>query len=232
MSSAKPAAAKPRKGLNAEEWRPDYPVRYAPLFSWPPKPVATLRWLALGYPSWLAPWSLLYVALAAATWTYAQPPVADFADPASDAFRNAALYIYARNFVLQCVFAGFWHLVLVTLRLQGDKGAYYPGPPAEDPKFLFGNQVYDNMFWSLTSGVGIQSAYESFYFWLMAHGKLPRALDWGTEPVLFAAWIFVLILWREVGGCGGGCPRPSVEGTQRRTVHAGKEVLAHGSAPQ
>lgn len=200
--SSKPApppasGPKSRKGLNDGEWRPDYPVKYAPLVSWPPKPVATLRWLLFGYPSWTAPWTLIYVAIAWATWTYFQPPLEAFLEPRSQAFREAALYLYARNFVLQVIFAGGWHLVLVTLRLQGDKGAYWPGPPAVDPKFLFGSQVYDNMFWSLTSGVGTQAAYETFYFWLMAHGKLPRQLDFGAEPALFLGWIFVLILWRE-----------------------------------
>ena len=35
-------------------WRPPYPVRYAPLLTWPVRPLAFLKWI-FGYPGFLWP---------------------------------------------------------------------------------------------------------------------------------------------------------------------------------
>ena len=40
-------------------------------------------------------------------------------------------------------------------------------------QFTFGGQVRDNMFWSLTSGVGFWAAYEVLLFWAMGNGWAP-----------------------------------------------------------
>ena len=42
-------------------YQPLEPIRMPPLYSWPPRPVATLRWIATGL---LFPWGLLFIGLA------------------------------------------------------------------------------------------------------------------------------------------------------------------------
>jgi len=49
-------------------------------------------------------------------------------------------------------------------------------------KFLWRNQVKDNVFWSLASGVTVWSLYESLTMWLWADGRIPHA-EWGSAPV-------------------------------------------------
>ena len=39
----------------------------------------------------------------------------------------------------------------------------------DNDKFLWNNQVWDNMFWSIVSGVTIVSAYEALTFWIYAN---------------------------------------------------------------
>lgn len=51
---------------------PPYPIEYAPLFCWPPRPKATLKWL-FGYPGFIWPWHLLFFLITAATWFWLQP---------------------------------------------------------------------------------------------------------------------------------------------------------------
>jgi len=64
------------------------------------------------------------------------------------------LPLYLRNLLLMAVVAGSLHLYLYTCRKQGKRLKYDPRERHETGrKFWFGNQVHDNMFWSLGSGV-------------------------------------------------------------------------------
>ena len=54
------------------EWQPPYPVKYAPLFEWPPRPLVVLKWL-LSYPGFLWPWNSVYLLITVVSWFYLQP---------------------------------------------------------------------------------------------------------------------------------------------------------------
>jgi hypothetical protein len=54
------------------EWQPPYPVKYAPLFEWLPRPVAVLKWL-FSYPGFLWPWNSVYLLMTVGSWLYLQP---------------------------------------------------------------------------------------------------------------------------------------------------------------
>ena len=45
-------------------WTPGQPASHAPLFAFPPRPLALLRWL----PHYFLPWNLLWAASALAWW--------------------------------------------------------------------------------------------------------------------------------------------------------------------
>lgn len=108
------------------EWRPAYPVRYAPVFSWPVQMKRLLQWL-FGYPGFLWPWNLIYLAITVGTWFYFQPDLARCAELCVDWIAPMAL----RNLVLIWLVAGGWHLLLYTFRLQGTDRKY-------DPRWLTG----------------------------------------------------------------------------------------------
>ena len=64
-----PGSAKPDPGAhNAKgEWRPAYPCSYAPLFVWPPRPLAVLKWI-INYPGFVWPRNLVLLAISAVSW--------------------------------------------------------------------------------------------------------------------------------------------------------------------
>ena len=187
------------------DWRPSYPVRYGPLFAFPTldQPLKVLGWL-LSYPGFLWPWNTIYLALVMVSWRYMQPPTADFAAPSLDLaspFARACGVLLARNLALLWLVAGgFWHLPLYTLGLQGRERKYDARPQArgaDAAKFLFSDQVLDNVFWSCCSGVPVQTAFEVLYFWALATGRA-TALDWDAHPVYSALWLCCVPFWREL----------------------------------
>ena len=50
-------------------WTPTEPLAHAPLFAFPPRPLALLRWL----PHYFLPWNLLWAASAIAWWVWIIP---------------------------------------------------------------------------------------------------------------------------------------------------------------
>lgn len=139
------------------EWRPEGNVKLPPIYSWPMKPVKVLRWLFV-YDGYLLPWNIFYVAVATLVWFYLTPPLADMAT-----WRwEWVAQLFARNAVLLVVFTGVLHLRLYVQRAQSTRFKYngqWPDKPNKD--FLFGKQIYDNMFWTIVSGGTIWSAYEA-----------------------------------------------------------------------
>ena len=174
------------------EWAPPYPVKYAPLFVWPPRPRDMLKWL-LSYPGFLWPWNSIYLLITVISWFYLQPALSRCAEFKADWI----VLMYLRNLGLLWLVSGGWHLLLYNLKLQGAERKYDPRWLArDDPKFLFHNQVYDNIFWSCVSGCTVWTAYEVLYLWSAAHQWVPYA-DWKSHPVYCALWLCAIPFWRE-----------------------------------
>jgi hypothetical protein len=136
-AEASPATPGSAADSPTKEWRPENGVRYAPVFVWPPQPVAFARWL-VGWPGFLAPWNAVYVAIAVATHAYTQPELSACAQLSLDWIGPMLL----RNMALLWAFAGGWHVLLHMLRVNGTHKKYDPAWPATgEPKFMFGDQV-------------------------------------------------------------------------------------------
>lgn len=174
------------------EWRPPYPVKYAPIFVWPPRPRDVLKW-ALSYPGFLWPWNSVYLLITLITWFYLQPSLSRCVHLRFDWIG----LMYLRNLALIWLVSGGWHLILYTLKLQGTERKYDPRWQSKtSPSFLFRNQVYDNIFWSCVSGCTVWTAYEVFFMWAWANKLLPY-VSWSEHPVYFAAWLCIIPFWRE-----------------------------------
>jgi sterol desaturase/sphingolipid hydroxylase (fatty acid hydroxylase superfamily) len=174
------------------EWRPPYPVKYAPLFIWPPRPREIFKWL-LSYPGFLWPWNSVYLLITLITWFYLQPSLSRCVHLRMDWIG----LMYLRNLALLWLTAGGWHLLLYTLRAQGTERKYDPRWQSKtSPSFLFRNQVYDNIFWSCVSGCAVWTAYEVFFMWLWANKLLPY-VNWSQHPIYFAFWLCAIPFWRE-----------------------------------
>jgi sterol desaturase/sphingolipid hydroxylase (fatty acid hydroxylase superfamily) len=169
------------------EWQPDQLPEPSPLFRLPWKPLAILKYL-FKWEGFFWPYNLVYAILAVVCWWFFTPSLAQAA-------RFQVWWIaeiYARNVVLLILVAGGLHLRLYVTRGQGTKYKYTNKWMAtNDPKFLFKNQVWDNIFWNLTSGALIWTAYEAVTLWLFANGKIPY-VDWRAHPV-YCVLIMLLV---------------------------------------
>jgi len=161
------------------------------LFSWPPKPVKSFKFL-FAPEGFLWPYNLIYALLAVFAWVYFTPHLSRAVNFQIDWIAE----IYLRNVVLLTIIAGGLHLRLYMKKGQGLKYKYTDKWLAKnDKRFLFNNQTWDNIFWSLTSGSIIWTAYEALTLWMYANGKLPY-IDFATHPVYFVLLMIAILFLR------------------------------------
>ena len=159
-----------------------------PLFSWPPRPWDALKWLY----NYLFPWNLIYMGIATVTWLYWQPALSRCAE-----FRpDWILEMFIRNELLLIGIVSAWHLRFWSLKRQGLKYKYTPDWMAVgNRKFMWGNQLRDNVFWSCVSGGIIWTAYEVLIMWAYANEMVPY-VDPRAEPIYFVTILCGIQMWR------------------------------------
>ena len=170
-------------------WQPDKEIGMPnPVFSWPPKPVAAVKW----FYHYLFPWNLIYIIIAALTWFFLTPEMARMTE-----FRVGwILEIFIRNQIMLIVFASALHIYFWSRKSQGFQYKYTPDWMGKSKRqFLWNDQVRDNVFWSVVSGGTIWTAFEVLMLWAYANRFIPFA-DPREQPVLFAAVLILVPLWR------------------------------------
>ncbi len=170
---------------------PPVPLQVSPLFQWPLRPMAILRWF---WDSWfLISEKLILLGIAFACVAWIQPPL-DVTDTLAPGW---IVEIWLRNLVLMTLVAGGLHLYFYRWSLQGQRLKYDARPLMVSGKqFTLGGQIRDNMFWTLASGVTIWTGYEVLIFWAMGNGVAP-VLTWGQSPVWFVALFLLIPLWES-----------------------------------
>ena len=176
-------------------WHPELPLDEVPLFVWPMRPLEALKWL-LGRSFLLSP-NLLYGGLAVFTWWRFGPRL----EACVEFHSGWILLTYALNLGSVVAVAGALHLYFYTFKRQGNERRLDPSELAtNNPKFNFKDQVWDNICWTLLSGVTIWTAYQVLFMWAYANNLLPW-LAWNSGP-LGLVWFFllfpVLIVWESM----------------------------------
>ncbi len=173
-------------------WNPNLPIPTSPMFSWPPHPIAALRWLS-SYWLALSP-VVLELALAIAIYVWF---LSAFGEMKSVSFGWIA-QTYVRNLILMTAVAGGLHLYFYSFSAQEKKLKYDARDLARGNRaFTFNNQVLDNMFWTLASGVTVWTSFEVLYFWSAANGLAPL-LSFAEAPVWFVAWLVIIPIWSSL----------------------------------
>jgi sterol desaturase/sphingolipid hydroxylase (fatty acid hydroxylase superfamily) len=165
------------------------PIQISPIFSWPSDGLKMVRWIAA---RWLVIGenSILLI-FASISFYWFQPTF----EEAKTLDLKWISEIYLRNFLLLLFVAGSLHLYFYTFRGQGYYLQYDRRPfKLRSRAFTFNNQVHDNIFWSLSSGVAVWSAYEVLIFWSMSNGYAPH-LEWSDSPIWFIALFFLTPIW-------------------------------------
>jgi sterol desaturase/sphingolipid hydroxylase (fatty acid hydroxylase superfamily) len=155
-----------------------------------------------GYPGYLWPWTVIYVSVVVMTYTYAFPAL----ENCKTFEAGWIMFVALRNLLLIWIFAGGWHMLLYTLKLQGKDGMDQKydrkWPDANANKFMFGHQTYENVFVSCTSGVAVWTAYEVLFMNMWANDKISTVYyDFWGDSFADGAYSCLLILatpiWRE-----------------------------------
>ena len=168
---------------------PELPVPTSPLFEWPPKPVVIFKWLA---GNWLtASAMVIEVLVALLVYRYFHPGL----DEMVHLEAGWILRIWACNMAVMIMFAGSMHLYLYSFRKQGSQLKYDHRDMAHGNRvFTFSNQVHDNIFWSLASGVTVWTLYQILYFWAAANGYVPL-VSLVDNPVYFLLLFPLIPIW-------------------------------------
>jgi sterol desaturase/sphingolipid hydroxylase (fatty acid hydroxylase superfamily) len=169
------------------------PIQMGPLYRWPPQPVALFKWL-FGVPGYFLPWQILFILVA---WLSSR-----LLTPDAQALKSLSAGVIARIFVanlaLLVVFVTPWHLWLYVKRAQGTSYKYNSRwLSVGDRRFLFGRQLWDNVFWTLCSAVPIWTAYEALTLSLQANRFLPT-IRWGAHPVYCTMLVLLIPVWLNI----------------------------------
>lgn len=175
----------------AARWhhRPATPIAQNPLFQWPPRPIDILRWYGAYW--FEVSTTTLCLAFAFISYFLILPPLAEMAQ-----FQLGWMArVWLANLVPQVLCAGLLHYWLIVRKGQGDATKFDPRDQARDNgTFTFGNQVYDNMFWHIVSGITLWTAAQIGIFWAMANGYAPTVL-FPDNPVWFVAAFVLIPIW-------------------------------------
>ena len=175
----------------ADKWNhiPQVPVGVSPIFALPPNFGAILRWTLR---QWLVVTERsILVVISLLSWLFFQPSLEVSATLSADWI--AALYI--RNLLLMVAVAGGLHLYFYSRKTQGDALRYDKRDLSDQKKiFSFKNQLADNMFWTLASGVTIWTLYEVLMFWAMGNRYAP-VLYWSDNPIWFILLFLLTPIW-------------------------------------
>ena len=168
---------------------PDLPVKPAPFYDLPPNPAAVFKHVLK---SW-NPLSQQFVSLMVAVfiWYNFSPSL----ERAAELRLDWIMEIWLRNFMLVLMVAGGLHLYLYTFKRQGDELRYETREFAKKSKiFHFGNQIWDNMFWTLTTGVLSWTGWEVLMMWAYANG-IASYITIESNPAWFVSLILLIPYW-------------------------------------
>ena len=173
------------------EWNyhPELPLKNPSIFQWPPQPGFLARWFAR---NWLTlSERVLMVILAVSLWYLVFPSLETM-----QTFAFGWIFqTWAVTFGMTFVVAGGLHWYFYMRKGQGKRLKFERREQGRNNRlWTFSDQVHDNMFWSLGSGVVQLTAFTVITFWLMANGFVGAA-PLTDHPIWFAACLVLLPIW-------------------------------------
>ncbi len=178
--------------LKNKEWNyhPKIPIENNPLFSFPFIIKRILKW----YVDMWAPFSeTVFCLIFAIIYLFLFPPIELFKNLD---FKGVSI-IYLYNITIMLVVAGGLHLFFYTFKKQENILKYDSRKVSNNKIFTFNKQIFDNIFWSLVSGVTIWTFYETLLFWGYANEFITK-INFSINPFLFLAMFFLIIFFESI----------------------------------
>ncbi|MAV01365.1 MAG: desaturase, partial [Rhodobacteraceae bacterium] len=175
----------------SKEWNyhPNLPLADSSPFTHLTEPMFLLNWI---YKNWLSlSERILMVAVAIVLWFFVYPSLEETKD-----FHFSWIFeIYFINLTMMILVAGSLHYFFYIRKSQGNTLKFDKRDLTKNNRnFLFSDQVKDNMFWTLTSGVFLLTAFQVVTTWLMANGYVP-VNNFSSNPLWFILVLIFLPIW-------------------------------------
>jgi len=172
-------------------YHPKLPISMSPVFELPFKPKAVFSWL-IG--SWfrLTPVSH-HMVLAFLTFLLFWPSMGRIQLASWDWMAQIFFINLGASLLVGCSL----HLYLHVFAGQQVRLKFDVSPMQKGSRFTFGYQLWDNMFWSIASGIPIWSAWMVLYFYVAANGWVPTLDSFLSSPVWFIALFFIIRFWQS-----------------------------------
>ena len=172
-------------------YHPKLPIDMSPVFDLPPRPKAAFAWL-IGTWFKVAP-PLSHIIVAVLTVALFLPTMADM----QTLSWNWVGRIAAINFGWTILLASALHLYLFVFCAQATRMKFDIRPMEKSSRFTFGNQVWDNMFWTLAASVVLWTVWSVLYYNVVANGWVPTLASVGSSPIWFVLFFFVIRFWQS-----------------------------------
>jgi len=176
---------------SSKEWNyhPDLPLADPSIFKWPPDPRFLARWVVR---NWLTlSERVIMVLLATMCWLFLYTSL----ETAKTLAFAWVFQVWLVNLGLMISIAGGLHWFFYIRRGQGKALKFDHRDPAKGNRLWnFSDQVKDNMFWSLGSGVLQVTVFQVLVMWLMANGYAPT-ISLTSHPFVFIAGLVFLPIW-------------------------------------
>lgn len=170
-------------------YHPDLPLADSSIFRWPPRAGFLARWFWKNWLSLSERMMLLLIAIAAWTWLY----------PSLETSKTLTIgwiaQTYLINLALMFGAAGGLHWYFYMRKGQGLTLKFDARDQTRNNRgFRFSDQVKDNVFFTMVSGVAVWTLFQVVTLWLMANGYVPT-ITLGSNPVQFIALIILMPVW-------------------------------------
>ena len=178
--------------IKGVEWhhKPDVPIETNPLFQWPWNFRKIFHWYAS---VWLSKSERLFMLITAVlVWHYLTPSLESYR---GEIDYGAYVFVYIRDLLIFLIPTSFLHLYFHTYKKQGNKLKFDPREFKKTSKrHNFNNQLLDNIFWSIVSGVSIWVIMENAFLWAFANQYI-GFLKWDGNEIWFIALFIFLPFW-------------------------------------
>jgi sterol desaturase/sphingolipid hydroxylase (fatty acid hydroxylase superfamily) len=175
----------------SREWNyhPDLPLSDPSIFRWPPDPGFLARWFAR---NWLTMSERVMMVIASvALWYWVYPPI----EQAQEFAFGWIAQVWLVNAAIIFLTAGGLHWFFYMKKGQGKRLKFDHRDQAKgNALWNFRNQVHDNMFWSMGSGVAQLTGFQVLVMWMMANGYAP-VISFADNPVWFVLALILLPVW-------------------------------------
>lgn len=174
-----------------KEWNyhPELPLQDPSPFTHLNEPMFLVRWMRT---NWFSLSERVIVLILAFILWYTVYPSLETAQ--SFAF-GWVFQTWAINMIVMFVIAGSLHWYFYMRKGQGKTLKFdHRDQTRNNRNFLFSDQVKDNMFWSMTSGVAQVTLFQVVTMWLMANGIAP-VMSIASNPIWFVLSFMLLPIW-------------------------------------